>query len=243
MADMQIVRVDQGAVNARILAREVKADFRRVEAASLKMRARFASADGKRLFVRYFSSLQLNVHFMSVIARIKLKNEDVERVEALIREQISAVTERLNKAIDGAEALFKTYGITNFATYDTQALELDVGIISSIGRRYFEALTKFDQLMPLLQTLEIHEVISSTAVDSQRATLKHELRSVGNSARTLARGLRRRMNELASMQGEEASAEPSQTQAPTDGPSQGAAQAGSGERSNPPTTTITDSAP
>lgn len=196
MADTQIVRVDHGAVNARILAREVKADFRRVEAASLKMRAHFGSADGKRLFVRYFSSLQLNVHFMSVIARMRLKNEDIERVEALIRQQISEVTEAINKAIDGAEALFKSYGITSFATYDTQPLELEVGVISSIGRRYFEAMSKFDQLMPLLQTLEIHEVITSTEADFQRATFKHGLREVGNSTRKLARGLRLRMNDI-----------------------------------------------
>ena len=46
MSEIQIVKVDQGAVNARILAKEAKADFRRVEAASLKMPTRFTSAEG-----------------------------------------------------------------------------------------------------------------------------------------------------------------------------------------------------
>ena len=41
MADTQIVKVDQGAVNARILAKEVKADFRRIETASVKMMTHF----------------------------------------------------------------------------------------------------------------------------------------------------------------------------------------------------------
>ena len=81
MVDSPIVKMDQGAVNDRILAKEVKAGFRRVEAASVKMMTRFASAEAKRLFVRYFSTLQLNAHFVSVIARTKLKPEDVERVE------------------------------------------------------------------------------------------------------------------------------------------------------------------
>ena len=48
MSDVQIVKMDQGGVNARIIAKETKADFRRVEAASLKMPARFTSAEGKR---------------------------------------------------------------------------------------------------------------------------------------------------------------------------------------------------
>ena len=46
MPDIQIVKMDQGGANARILAKETKADFRRVEAASLKMPVSFASAEG-----------------------------------------------------------------------------------------------------------------------------------------------------------------------------------------------------
>ena len=196
MADTQIVKVDQGAVNDRILAKEVKADFRRVEAASVKMMTHFTSAEAKRLFVRFFSTVQLNAHFVSVIARTKLKHEDVERVEAALRERLESVTDDLNKAIDGAEALFKNNGITHSATYDTKPLELEVGIISPSGRRCFEVLHKLDQLMPLLQTLEIHEVITPRDADIQRAGFKRAIRGVAGTARNVATGLRRRMNEF-----------------------------------------------
>jgi hypothetical protein len=57
-------------------------------------------------------------------------------------------------------------------------------------------LGKLDQLMPLLQTLEIHEVITTQAVDMQRAALKRQVRDVANGARNFAMGLRRRMNAL-----------------------------------------------
>lgn len=193
----QIVKTDEGAVNARILAREAKADFRRIEAASIKMVTRLASAEGKRLFVRFFSTLQLNTHFISVLARTRLDSDDVAKVEASIKTRIDTVAEALNKAIDGAEALFQANGITSAATYDTQALEIEVGVISSTGRRYLDLIGKLDQLMPLLQTLEIHEIISTQALDIQRATLKRQVRDVANSARSLATGLRRRMNALA----------------------------------------------
>ena len=196
MSDNRIVKEDQGGVNARILARHAKVDFRRVEAASVKMPMRFASAEGKRLFVRMFATLQLNVHFISVIARTRLEHDDVAKVESAIRDQIDAASASLDKAIDGAEALFKAHGITAAATYDTLALEIEVHVLSSISRRYLEALTKLDQLMPLLQTLEIHEVISAQAVDQQRAALKRKVRDVANAARNLATGLRRRMNAL-----------------------------------------------
>lgn len=194
MSEIRIVKTDEGGVNARILAKETKADFRRVEAASLKIPARFTSAEGKRLFVRLFSTLQLNAHFISVIARTRIDHDDVARIEAALRAQLDAVNESLNRAIDGAEALFKAHGITQAATYDTVPLYVEVGVLSSNGRRYLEILGKLDQLMPLLQTLEIHEVLTTQAVDIERAALKRQVRNVANGARTLATGLRRRMN-------------------------------------------------
>ncbi len=202
MSDIQIVKMDQGGVNARILAKETKTDFRRVEAASLKLPARFTSAEGKRMFVRHFNTLQLNAHFISVIARTRLDHDDIAQVELAIRTQMEAVNESLNKAIDGAEALFKANGITSQATYDTVPLDLQVSVMSSSGRRFLDVLGKLDQLMPLLQTLEIHEVISSQQVDFQRAGLKREVRNVANAARNFATGLRRRMNALGSRDAE-----------------------------------------
>lgn len=192
---LQIVRVDQGGVNERILAREAKVDYRRVEAASVKMPACFTSAEGKRLFVRMFATLQLNAHFISVIARTRLDPEDVARVETALRERLEGVSAALDRAIDGAEALFKANGITRVATYDTKALEIEVGVLSSSGRRYLEVLGKLDQLMPLLQTLEIHEVITTREVDKQRALVKRQVRGLATAARNFASGLRRRMNE------------------------------------------------
>ena len=203
---LQIVRVDQGGVNERILAREAKVDYRRIEAASLKMPACFTSAEGKRLFVRMFATLQLNAHFISVIARTRLEAEDIARVEAALRERIDAVSAALDKAIDGAEALFKVHGITRIATYDTQALQVEVGVLSSTGRRYLEVLGKLDQLMPMLQTLEIHEVITTREVDKQRALVKRQVRGVATTARNFASGLRRRMNEAGSSGAESAEA-------------------------------------
>jgi len=202
MPDIEIVKLDQGGVNARILAKEAKVDFRRVEAASLKMPTRFTSAEGKRSFVRMFNTLQLNTHFISVIARTRLDHDDIGKIEAAIRAQMDAATASLNKAIDGAEALFKAHGITSAASYDTVPLDVEVHVLSSASRRFLEVLGKLDQLMPLLQTQEIHEVITAQAVDIQRAGLKRQVRDIANGARNFAIGLRRRMNALDVRNGE-----------------------------------------
>ena len=57
--------------------------------------------------------------------------------------------------------------------------------------RCLEVLGKLDQLMLLLQTLEIHEVITAQAVDIQWAGLKRQVRNVANGTRNFAMGLRR----------------------------------------------------
>ena len=228
MSEIQIVKIDEGGVNARILAKEAKADFRRVEAASLKMPTRFTSAEGKRFFARLFNTLQLNTHFISVIARTRLDHDDVAKIEDSIRAQMDTVSESLNKAIDGAEALFKAHAITSTATYDTVPLDVEVHVLSSSGRRFLEVLGKLDQLMPLLQTLEIHEVITTQAVDIQRASLKRQVRDIANGARNFAMGLRRRMNAMGAHASEGRSANGRQETVVVDGADEARAE-GEGE--------------
>ena len=91
------IRLDQGGINARLLANEAKVDFRRVESASRKIQATFHSPEVKRLFVRYLNSMQLNTYLISVIARTKLmRHYDAVlpgRVHRVIYEDLVANTE------------------------------------------------------------------------------------------------------------------------------------------------------
>ena len=195
MTDNRIATLDEGRVNERILAKEAKADFRRVEEAGIKYEIKLTSPEAKRLFVRCFLSFQLNVHFISTLARMKLPSEAVEKVEAALRAKLDEARREFDRAIDGAEALFKEHGITKIAIYQTVPLDLEVSVISSHGRRYFDLFSKLDQMMPILKTLEIEDLRSNGMVDKQRAAYKRLIIGVQSSARGFAAGLRRRMNE------------------------------------------------
>lgn len=195
------IRLDQGGVNARILAKEAKVDFRRVESASRKIPTTFRSPEVKRLFARYFNSMQLNMYLTSVIARAKLPHAVIEKVESTLKAQLERVHAEVNGALDGAEILCKTHGITRLASYDTEPLAIEVKVISSFGRRYLELMTKVDQLMPILETLAIDEVIEVAQLDLQKALAKKSVRQVAGAARNFAGGLRLRMNALAAGQG------------------------------------------
>ena len=188
--------MDKGDANRRILSKdEYRADFRRVEGASLKRRTMLKSAEGKRIFARCFYSFQASVYFISTLGRTKLPHESVEKIEQALRERFEAAAKDLNQSIDGAELLFKQHGIAAAATYDTVPLEAEIGITSALGRRYFELIHKMDQLMPLLQTLEIEEVITERQVEHQRSKSKRLVLAMASTARNLAAGIRRRMNE------------------------------------------------
>jgi len=190
------IRLDQGGINARILAKQAKVDCRRVESASRKIPAAFSSPEVKRLFVRYFNSMQLNMYLTSVIARAKLPHVVIEKVESTLKAQLEKLHAEINEAIDGAEALCKAHGITRLATYDTEPLAIEAKVISSFGRRYLELMTKVDQLMPMLETLAIDDVIEVAQLDLQKALAKKSVRQVAGAARNFAGGLRQRMNAV-----------------------------------------------
>jgi hypothetical protein len=192
-----IIRLDQGGINARILAKEAKVDFRRVESASRKIQTTFCSPEIKRLFVRYFNSAQLNIYLISVIARAKLPHEAIEKVEDTLKTQLEKLHAEVNESIDGAEAMCKVHGITRLATYDTEPLTIEVKVISSFGRRYLELMTKVDRLMPMLETLAIDDVIGVSRLDLQKALAKKSVKQVAGAARNFAGGLRQRMNAVA----------------------------------------------
>jgi len=197
MTDTALAVMDKGEANRRILGKEeYQADFRRVEAASLKRTTHLASAEGKRLFARCFYTFQAAMYFISQLGRTKLPHEVVETIEQDIKDRLEAATTELNQAIDGADLLFKNNNIEAAATYDTVPMEIEVGITSALGRRYFELIHKLDQVMPLLQTLEIEEVINEREVEKQRSRFKRITLHISTGARNFSDGVRRRMNEV-----------------------------------------------
>lgn len=214
-----IIKLDHGGINARILAKEARADFRRVEAASRKIDSAFLSPEGKRLFLRYFNSLQLSMYFISVIARTRLSHEMVERIEATMKAQLESAHAAINTALDGAELLCRNHGITRLATYDTAPLALEAKVISAFGRRYLELIGKIDQLMPMLETLAIDEVIDAKQLDMQRAATKRLIRQIAGSGRNLAFGVRQRMDAMSRAAAAHTGAPSGERQAPGAGAS------------------------
>ena len=189
---------DNGKLNERILAREAKQDYlARVEAPRKRVPTMLTSPEAKRLFARFFDSMQLHTNFVSNIARSRLRTEDVEQVEAMIEQTIDKALAEMNQALDGAEALCKVNHISEFAEYDQDPLDKKVGVISSLSRKYLDLIVRFDQLMPMLATLEIDGVVKKKELDVRVAGYKKLVKRVAYSTRELASGLRKRMNQLA----------------------------------------------
>lgn len=189
-----IIQSDRnGLTNLRLLGKEEQVDYTRVEGASLKIMSRFLSPEGKRLFLRLFVTAQLQFNFIGGVARAVMDADVIDPLMDSIKVRVDDLHQSLNAAIDGAEVLFKQHGIANIASYDTPPLEVEVPILTALARRYYEAIVKFDQLMPLLQTLQIHEVVTDADADESRVRLKGDFRAIAGVSRRTADRLRTRL--------------------------------------------------
>ncbi|WP_157264138.1 AcaB family transcriptional regulator [Azohydromonas aeria] len=190
-----MVRTDHGEANRRILAKETPTDFRRVEAAAITRRTSLHSAEGKRLFVRFFYVLQSRVYYISTIGRTRKSHQEIEALELQIKQAIADASKLIDRLMDAMEQRLKESSIDAVASFTTTPMEEDVAIVSAIGRRYFELIHKLDQLMPLLQTLEIEELVTETELDRMRAKAKRITGRPASLARLLADRLRMEMRD------------------------------------------------
>jgi hypothetical protein len=180
-------------INERILAKLAKTNYlEKVEAAHVRMPTQFSSPEMKRLHLRYFDSFQMNVHFISVIARTRLPEEVIEKLESNLTSQLDELLSDVNKDLVGSEKLYTDHAIATTAEYAAQPLAIDARVISGYGRRYLELMIKVDQLMPMIDTLSINGVISQRELTFRKSRYHKAVRSIAGAARNLAAGLRKR---------------------------------------------------
>ena len=191
-----IVTRDYGETNRKLLAKEAAADLTRVESASRKVNISLASPEGKRLYLRCFYVSQANFHFISVFARMKLPAEDVDQVEQELRTMLDARIVLANQRIVAFEKLCHQHGIHELASYDIEPLALEAKVFSMFGRRLLELISKVDQLMPMLETLCIDEVLSTSQLITEKSQIKKTVRAVTATTRALSLGLLKRINAL-----------------------------------------------
>ena len=190
--------VDEGRINERILDKLSLKDYlAKIEAPRRKIPIRLCSPNMKRVFLRFFDSMQVNLYFISVFARTHLPEHEVAAVEDVILKHMTDVSAEVDHAIAGAHALFDANGITSPAEYDAKPLEIQVRVISKFGRRYLELIAQVDTLLPLLETLSIDDVITQGELRLQKETINKAVRQVAGAARLYAARLRARITQLA----------------------------------------------
>ena len=159
MQTAKLIKQDEGRLNERLIQRYGEVDLSRIESASRIVTVSFSSPEAKRLFIRMFHIMQSNMHYISVIARLRLPTEDVEKCEQQVLDQMALVDNKINREMARANALFAKHKITELASYQVQPLPAQVPVYSRFGRRYLELLQKFDHLMLMLETMAMDELI------------------------------------------------------------------------------------
>ena len=186
---------DNGKVNQRILASLKKPDpLKRLESAYRTYPTTFYSPDVKRLYLRFFESSALQVHYVEVIARLEpaLGADVAEKCENHLAEQLKKLIDEVDKAIDAGEALKQANGLTQQVSFLPDGLAVEVRVTSPIMRKFLILMEKTEQMIALLETLRIDGVISTAACDTRRGQLKAQIKTFARAARQLATSLRAR---------------------------------------------------
>lgn len=186
---------DNGKVNRRIMESLKRPDpLKRLESAYRTYPTTFCSPDVKRLYLRFFESTALQVHYVEVIARMEpaLGAEVAEKCENHLAEQIKKLIDEVDKAIDAGEALKQANGLTQQASFLPDGLMVQVRVTSPIMRKYLILMEKTEQMIALLETLRIDGVITSAMCDTRRGQLKAQIKTFARAARHLATSLRSR---------------------------------------------------
>jgi len=186
---------DNGKVNRRILASLKGPDpLQRLESAYRSVTTTFCSPDVKRLYLRFFESTALQVHYIEVFARIDLAlgAEVAEKCENHLAEQLQKLIENVDNAIEAAEALKQANGLTQQATFLPDGLVVEVRVTSPIMRRYLILMEKTEQMIALLETLRIDGVVTTAACNTRRGQLKAQIKTFNSAARRVAMSLRAR---------------------------------------------------
>lgn len=192
-----LARMDDQAANRRILERiGERADFRRVEEASIKRTTRLSSPTGKRILARCFYSLQLNMWYLQVVGSGKLPEENIEQVETLVRKSLDKALAAANRELDAAHEQLRRHAVETVATYDAAPLELEVSIVTAHARKFFELLHKVDEMMPLIQTLAIEEIIDDRTAAKMRTRCSRMALKITGSVRMFAIACRKKVRAL-----------------------------------------------
>lgn len=197
--NVSVIRQDHGEMNQKLLQRQALASLAPVESAGRIVKMSLSSPEGKRLFLRYFDITQLHMHYISKIARLSLPDADIEQVEKQVLELVEEKIDSIDKEMVRVEQELHKKNIDSLATYVIEPLTLEVRMLGKIGRRLLELIAKVDQLMPMLETLAIDELISESQLSIKKNLFKRMVRSVGGIVRTLKIGLQKKSAALANI--------------------------------------------
>ncbi|GAB2855641.1 hypothetical protein GCM10027277_25230 [Pseudoduganella ginsengisoli] len=189
-----VFNANHDATNRRLLARKVIAKSDHIESASRKVSITLCSPEGKRLYLRCFEITQVNFHYITVFAHMKVSEQEVGRIEQEIRNMLENRLVRVNQALADMEAQCVAQNVASLATYDVEPLLLETKVFSMLDRRLLELIEKVDQLMPMLETLCIDEAITPSQLVIEKSKLKNMVRGAAKAVRIARATLQRQAN-------------------------------------------------
>lgn len=187
MTEQPPIDPDEHETNNKVGAKKPRKDhFARIESAQMRKPIVLSSPHTQRLYRRYFESMELQTHFVSVIARTRLPHRVVEKVEANLRRRLQKRKVEIDQMIDHVQAAMNANHISTIAPSNGEPQHFEARVISAMGRRYLELMARVDQLFGMLQTLANNDIITPQELDHRQAKLKSAVKGEARAARKSA---------------------------------------------------------
>lgn len=170
------------------------------QGATLVLEPTFGSPKVNHMFQRNFDHLGRNAFFISVRGRIVLGEEAVSMAEKHIYDRMTEIMKALERKIEAAKAVMLDAEITIMANYNQPVTHRAV-VVSPMQTQYIKLLTRADELLRYINTLMLHGAMAEREHSKRELEIKQHMRTIPSAVRKVYLGLRNRMSEQATKDG------------------------------------------
>lgn len=175
-----------GQANVKSASAE-SSDSLSVKAVTLKIANHLRNPKAKRIFLRFYPTVHINVHWISDEASLRYKVDRFHRIEDYLRAKQAMLDEVLVASVQYArEPLASTASVDAYV----ELSQLDPSIKSPIAHSYIAAAIKLDGLLSTLDSLVARGIVTDCYAGLKRAQLRKAFKHFANAARSSALRLR-----------------------------------------------------
>jgi len=182
-----------GDLNPQIVAKIQRSRLSRLEGASAPMPVTLYSPEAKRLFARFFDSVQANYRHMMMRAKHQFPADVTRTVKDVLAGEVNLARAIVQHGLQQALQLAATQVVDAAPHYPDLPLDLTAHVYVAFGTQFLDLLREVDRWMV------VHDALAARGVMAGAAT-QRDKRAIKRLVKQIARRIRRWKDERDAVQ-------------------------------------------